>query len=453
MSEKSTEKQDRSGDKKAKKSAPEYGCVPSWFWYTAFGSWIVINACRLFYGIRIKADKEVKKLPGPLVIVGNHPSYIDPILMGTALYGRPINFVAGEFLFRRKIFGHIITKGGCIPKAQYRNDVRTVKAMFRVLSRGGVLGIFPEGTRLTDGHSIDFEPGLATLIKRAGAGLVVFRSHGAYMTWPRWSKDSRRKGRITGEFTRVIPKEEIEKMSVDEVYATMKKELEYDEYEYFSDHIQEFKSKIPAEGVENVANICPKCEGINTTSAVKDLLTCRVCGNQVVMNKRGFFEPKTPEDKCFSTLHQWTQWEKTIYEREIGKPDYCLTEKVELHQHCGIRDYAKVGTGVLTIKDGVITYEGTLCAPEEGILYKKGKPVPEHADRDLSKIGKPVKKEFPIRTMKGILMDFGKYMEIYEASGQENRIVPENPQRLYEIQSIVSAMKKKLKEEDEEKPS
>ena len=121
--------------------------------------------------------------------------------MGIALKGRPINFVAGEFLFRKKIFGHIITKGGCIPKAQFRNDLRTVRAMMRVLGRGGVLGIFPEGTRFTDWHSIGFENGLASIIKKTGAGVVIFRSHGAYMTWPRWSQSSWRRGRITAEFT------------------------------------------------------------------------------------------------------------------------------------------------------------------------------------------------------------------------------------------------------------
>ncbi|MBO4495890.1 MAG: 1-acyl-sn-glycerol-3-phosphate acyltransferase [Clostridiales bacterium] len=425
-----------------KKKSVEYGCVPSTFWYKIFGSGIAITVCRFLFGMKIRADKKIRALPGPIVIAGNHPSYIDPIIMATTLYGRPINFVAGEFLFRRPIFGRVITRGGCIPKAQYRNDIRTVKAMMRVLSRGGVLGIFPEGTRLTDGHSIDFDKGLSTLVKKAGASLVIFRSHGAYMTWPRWSENSWRKGRITAEFTDVLPKEKVEQMSVDEIYDYMKKALVYDEYAYFADHPTVFRSKNLAAGVQNIANICPKCEGINVTRAGKNSLVCSACGNKVIMNKYGFFEAAGPKDKCFSNLHEWTEWEQTIYEREAAKPDYCLTEKVELHVLCGERDYAKVGEGVLTIRDGVVNYEGTECAPEEGIVYRKGKPIRAHHTRDLSAVAKPVKKEFPINSMKGILMDFGMYMELFEGNGRGNRFVPENPQRLFEIQSIVKAMKK-----------
>ena len=203
-------KQDR-----AVKGQPDYGCVPSFFWYRFFGSGIVINLARLVFGMKIKTDKRIKNMEGPLVIVGNHPSYIDPIIMGTTVYGRPINFVAGNFLFRNKVFGHIITKGGCIPKAQYRNDMRTVRAMFRVLSRGGVLGIFPEATRMVDGHSIWFDSGLASVVKKSGAGLAILRTHGAYMTWPRWSRNSWRKGKITAEYVYVLSKEEAAEMTVE----------------------------------------------------------------------------------------------------------------------------------------------------------------------------------------------------------------------------------------------
>jgi len=439
------------------KDQPDYGCVPSRFWYTCFGSHLVLNACRFIFGIKVRADRKIKSLPGPMVIVGNHPSFIDPIIMATALYGRPINFVAGEFLFRRKIFGPVIAKGGCIPKAQYRTDIRTVKAMMRVLSRGGVLGIFPEGTRLTDGHSIPFESGLASLVKKTGSSLVVFRSHGAYLTWPRWSENSWRKGRITAEFTSVLPKEEVEKMSIDEIYEFMKKELEYDEFQYFSDHPQNFRSKAIAAGVQNIANICPKCGGLNTTRVVdgkgdtslrKDLrrkgnvLVCSKCGNKVAMNRRCFFEPAGPEDKYFPDLRQWAEWEQGIYGKMASEEGFCLKEKVELHKLCEEIYYAKVGEGVLTIRDGAITYEGTECAPEDGILYKKGKPVKSQKDRDLSLVAKPVTKVFPIHQIKGMLMDYGKYMEVFEAGGKGNRLIPENPQRLYEIHSIVQAMKK-----------
>ncbi|MBR3057657.1 MAG: 1-acyl-sn-glycerol-3-phosphate acyltransferase [Clostridiales bacterium] len=434
-----------------KQSTPDYGCVPSTFWYRFFGSSIVLNACRLIFGIKIRTDKEVRDMPGPMVVVGNHPSYIDPIIMGTLLYGRRINFVAGEFLFRKKIFGPIITKGGCIPKTQYRNDIRAVKAMMRVMKRGGTLGIFPEATRLIDGSSIRFDSALASLVKKSEAALVFMRSHGAYLNMPRWGQSAFRRGRITAEIAKVIPSDQIREMSVEEIHQAMLDTLKFNEYDYFKEHKQVFHSRKPAAGVENIANICPRCEGINTTFVPKDrrkknLLVCRSCGNKVLLNDRGFFEPCGAEDKCFPDLHEWNLWEKKIYADMIEKPDFCLTEKVELHKECGEHDYAKVGEGLLTIRDGIITYEGTECEPSEGLICRKGKVIREHRNRDLSKVGKQVTKTFPIKNMKGILLDFGLFMEIYGSDSTVNRIVPENTQRIYEIYSIFCAYREKFRE-------
>ena len=43
--------------------------------------------------------------------------------------------------------------------------------------------------------------------------------------------------------------------------------------------------------------------------------------------------------------------------------------------------------------------------------------------------------------MKGMLMDYGKFMELFDPREGAYRYVPENRQRLYEIQSIIMAMK------------
>ena len=439
-------KQDR-----AVKGQPDYGCVPSFFWYRFFGSGIVINIARLVFGMKIKTDKRIKNMEGPLVIVGNHPSYIDPIIMGTTVYGRPINFVAGNFLFRNKVFGHIITKGGCIPKAQYRNDMRTVRAMFRVLSRGGVLGIFPEATRMVDGHSIWFDSGLASVVKKSGAGLAILRTHGAYMTWPRWSRNSWRKGKITAEYVYVLTKEEAAEMTVEEIHQAMLSHMEYDEYEYFRNHPQVFRSKAPADGVENVACLCPKCEGKkedgsrladrNTMRSDGHVLRCISCGNQVKMDKYGFFSAVTEKDKCFPDLHAWHTWEESIYARDVEDPDFTLKEDVTLFQPVDEYDNAKVGSGTITIANGTITFDGQACAPEDGIIYRKGKPIKAHKNRDIISKSSPVQKQFSIASMKGVLYDFGQYFELYESGGQVYRFYPKNTQRIHEINGIIQAMK------------
>ena len=162
------------------------------------------------------------------------------------------------------------------------------------------------------------------------------------------------------------------------------------------------------------------------------------------MNSRGFFEPAGKDDKCFPDLHEWASWEKTVYGKMAAEPGFTLTEKVSLFKLCDERNHAKVGEGVLTVKDGVITYEGTECAPEDGIIYKKGKPLSKHLGRDIIKSGKKVTKTYPISGMRGMLIDYGKFVELFEPKEGAYRYVPENLQRLYEIQSIVMAMKDQM---------
>lgn len=419
----------------------DYGCYPSRFWYTLFGSGVVISIARLVFNIKVKRDPKVMKMEGPLVVVGNHPSYLDPIILACTLYWRPINFVAGTFLFRNRIFGAVIKSGGCIPKAQFRTDTRAVRAMLNVLSRGGVLGIFPEATRFVDGNSIFFDDALARLIKKTNSGIAFLESHGSYMTWPRWSKSGSRRGKIEGHLRCVYTKEEVKAMSVEELYELMKKELTYNEYDWFREHPQEFKSKAIAAGAENIAHACPRCGKMNVMQSDKDILFCRECGNRVRMEKTGFLVPVTDEDKAFSDLHQWVMWEKDLIAKAITTPEYTYRDHVFLHHPIGEYNYALVGEGTLFLDGDTLIYEGTECPVEDGIIFKKGKPLRKHAKRDITQTAENVHKEFIIHKMCGFSVDYGKRIEIFDANGTVNRFLPEHAQRLYELQCVMEHIK------------
>ena len=80
-----TEKAAAKKDRRKKTGQPDYGCKPSFLWYSLFGTGIVMPLARLVFGMKIRTDKRVKKMEGPLVIVGNHPSAIDPIIMAATV--------------------------------------------------------------------------------------------------------------------------------------------------------------------------------------------------------------------------------------------------------------------------------------------------------------------------------------------------------------------------------
>jgi len=107
---------------------------------------------------------------GPVILVCNHVSYFDPPSLGAAS-PRPVVYMAKHELFRIPILGPIITWLGAFPVDRSRGDVGAFKAALGVLKSGACLGIFPEGTRNTDG-TVQPQLGAAMLASLSGAPVV-----------------------------------------------------------------------------------------------------------------------------------------------------------------------------------------------------------------------------------------------------------------------------------------
>ncbi|MCP4365345.1 MAG: 1-acyl-sn-glycerol-3-phosphate acyltransferase, partial [Planctomycetes bacterium] len=88
---------------------------------------------------------------GGVLIVSNHQSYMDPLLIGVGLL-RQINIMARRSLFHKSVlFRWLIQSLNAFPLNDDRVDVGAMKEAIRRLKAGKIVLMFPVGTRTKDG--------------------------------------------------------------------------------------------------------------------------------------------------------------------------------------------------------------------------------------------------------------------------------------------------------------
>src|SRR5512145_2028219 len=140
---------------------------------------------RVLFSVEHRGVENVPE-EGAVIIAGNHPSYLDPLLVGLPIK-RTIRFMAWDALFKVPLLGQIIKAVGAFPvdirkgrgEAAYREALR-------VLENGDALGIFPEGQRSDQAAMGDLRAGVARLAVETGAPIVPVTIGGAMRAWPKW---------------------------------------------------------------------------------------------------------------------------------------------------------------------------------------------------------------------------------------------------------------------------
>jgi len=119
---------------------------------------------------------------GPAIVVSNHASYMDAILLGSAS-PRPIHFIVLQWMYDLIAIRWFYWGMATIPVSA-GGDARGIRRALRTLSSGRVVGVFPEGSRSADGRLGEAQPGAALLAALSGAPVVPAFIDGARDSMP-----------------------------------------------------------------------------------------------------------------------------------------------------------------------------------------------------------------------------------------------------------------------------
>lgn len=120
---------------------------------------------------------------GGVVLVSNHLSFLDVFILGMGVR-RQLNYVARSTLFAPGLGAFIRSVGG-FPIQREGMGASGMKETLRRLRAGGVVTLFPEGTRSPDGELGELKSGIALLVARAGVPVVPAGVAGTFAGWPR----------------------------------------------------------------------------------------------------------------------------------------------------------------------------------------------------------------------------------------------------------------------------
>jgi cytidylate kinase len=123
-------------------------------------------------------------LRGPVLLVANHSSFLDPPLVG-GVCPRQLTFLAKAELFAVPGLGPLIRALNARPLRREGADTAAVRVALRALEQGGALLVFPEGTRGPEGTLREPKSGAALLAVLSGAPVVPVFVRGSGRAWPR----------------------------------------------------------------------------------------------------------------------------------------------------------------------------------------------------------------------------------------------------------------------------
>ena len=290
-------------------------------WYIAFTAFLKFTLGNwLKYKFNLKLENKSFKFPEPpYFVISNHIQFWDPFII-SYFSKYPLFWIVSDDYFRSKTLASLLKLVGGIPKSKFVADRLATKRIFKAIKDGYCIGIFPEGNRNWGGTTGGIISSTANLIKYSKIPVVSFVLKGAYLSYPRWAKYTR-KNVLQVEAKTILTSIQIENLSVQQIEKRVYDSIFFDENRWNEDYNFKFKGKKLAEKSELAIFICPVCKSFSSLVSQGDILQCKICNFSKNFLENGTLSSnfsKISEIYNFNidkvnditkNIHQWLKWQ------------------------------------------------------------------------------------------------------------------------------------------------
>ncbi len=279
---------------------------------------IIYGPLSLWLRRKFNFTPEIARIDGPCIVIPNHVTNFDPILVSLSFPDNQMYYVASEHIFRlglvTKLLDWLVSP---IPRRKGAGGADAVMTILRRIRGGASIGLFAEGDSSWDGRSVGIFPSTGKLVRASGATLVTYRLEGGHLSLPRWGKGVRR-GEMRGHVVGVYPPERLKAMKPAEIVELIDRDIYEDAFAREAEEKIRYVGKDAAENLETLLYICPQCGQVGRLRSAGVWIHCDGCGFARRYTETGGFVPAEP----FANPGEWDRWQrekaKTLQPDENG---------------------------------------------------------------------------------------------------------------------------------------
>jgi 1-acyl-sn-glycerol-3-phosphate acyltransferase len=201
---------------------------------------------------------------------------------------------------------------GVIPKQQFQTTLKEIALMRSTIKHDDILMFYPAGLMSEDGAQTPTPSSTYPFLQWLGADVYAARTFGTYFCTPKWSSKIR-PGRTYMDIYKLIDKEELAKMTPEEIKERVNGALNFDAYKEQEELKIRYSGAKNIKGLENVLYVCPSCKREFTIAAKgKNTLYCTECGFAHKSDKYGFLHNCGHASKEYRYVSDWS---RLVYEK------------------------------------------------------------------------------------------------------------------------------------------